>query len=83
MGDAPMLPCHSCGYKLIPPTGRGRMGRDENFVWHRDACKCRWCDWAWEESADVFVCLCGAVSKVAVDDDHAYSVKASAPPGKP
>lgn len=68
----PYLPCHECGEPLAPAEGRGRVDRDGNEIPHRDECRCRWCDWRWHEPGPVYVCQCGARSRVCCDEDHAY-----------
>lgn len=79
--DTPYLPCPECGEDLAPAYGRGRHDRDGNEIWHRDACRCRWCEWWWSDDGPVHLCVrCRTRSRVDVDDDNVYmrAVKAGA-----
>lgn len=75
----PFLPCPDCGADLIPATGRGRINKDGEEVRHRDACRCAWCEWWWDESHDIFACKCGSISRVSCEDSLAFAVTVKAP----
>jgi DNA-directed RNA polymerase subunit RPC12/RpoP len=66
----PSLECPECGAEAIPATGRGR-NTDDEFIEHRDGCRCSYCDWVWMDGTEV-TCACGAKLITDVDDGYAY-----------
>lgn len=73
--DRPLLDCPNCGEPLIPASGRGGWDDDGDFVEHGEGCRCPWCEWVWHDDAEPVRCKCGALVKVAIDDEHAYATE--------
>jgi hypothetical protein len=48
----PAMECPMCGIEAIPATGRGR-NTDDEFVEHREGCRCAHCTWVWADSHEV------------------------------
>ena len=73
--ERPAMACPCCDAPgLIPAQGRGRIDADGNDITHRDACRCRWCEWLWWDDPAPIVCAkCGASVVIVVDDRHAYA----------
>ena len=70
--EPPRLRCPECGAACLTATHRGRHDDDENYIAHRDDCRCRWCDWMWGDDQRER-CECGVMLGVEDDDGRAYA----------
>lgn len=70
---SPWLDCPGCGEPAIEAHGRGRHDSDGNFIEHRDACRCAWCNWTWFDGCEPVACKCGALVSTKEDDGYIYA----------